>query len=362
MDALVVGAGLAGLLTAEILHANRCSVRVLEARSRVGGRIWTITPEGLGDETRLDVGATWHWTDQPKLRDLAARLGVATFPQFREGRAMTEESSSRPPEPVDLPPPSPGELLCAGGAQTLCERLADRLGADRISLETQVLAIGEAPGGLTVTVDGPDGEEELVAPFVVVTLPPRLASECITFTPALPADLVKVMRATPTWMGRSMKCVVVYESPFWRDAGLSGLAISSVGPLTEIHDACNEDRSVAALWGFVSPHHDFRDLEPGDRVEKAIAQLGRLFGPPGADPVGYFERDWSSDPNTADTVWWFEGDLLDYGDPRLLEPQMGGRLVWAGTETSDVGGGHMEGAVRSAQRAAAVLLDARRSS
>ena len=359
MDVLVVGAGLAGLLTAHLLKAGGCSVKVIEARSRVGGRIWTISPEGLGGETRLDVGATWHWTDQPEVRDLAAQLGVATFPQFREGRAVAEESGSRPPEPVELPPPSPAELLFVGGAQSLCEALAARLGAGQISLETKALSIAQVPDGLTVAVDGPEGEDELAAPFVVVALPPRLSSECITFTPELPGDVVRVMRATPTWMGRSMKCVVVYEFPFWRDAGLSGLAFSSVGPLTEVHDACNEDGSVAALWGFVSPDHAFRDLETGDRVEKALAQLGRLFGPPGADPIGYFERDWSSDPNTADTVWWFEGDLVEYGHPLLQEPQMGGRLVWAGTETSAEGGGHMEGAVRSAQRAAAAILDAR---
>ncbi len=74
--------------------------------------------------------------------------------------------------------------------------------------------------------------------------------------------------------------------------------------------------------------------------------------------MAYFERDWSDDPYTNDEVVWF-GDPLEYGHPALVEPVYGGRLVWAGTETADVGAGHMEGAVRSGRRAASQILDQR---
>jgi monoamine oxidase len=82
--------------------------------------------------------------------------------------------------------------------------------------------------------------------------------------------------------------------------------------------------------------------------------LERLFGPEAADPVQYFERDWSTDPNTNDEVFWVDEPLLDYGHPRFAEPLLDGRLIWAGAETVAEGGGHLEGAVRSGQRAAAL--------
>ena len=41
-DVLVLGAGIAGLVTAYELHQAGCRVRVLEARERVGGRCWTL--------------------------------------------------------------------------------------------------------------------------------------------------------------------------------------------------------------------------------------------------------------------------------------------------------------------------------
>jgi monoamine oxidase len=352
VDAVVVGAGLAGLTAADALHAAGLSVAVLEARASVGGRVKTLVQDGAW----FDLGATWHWTNQPRIRELAADVGMDVFPQFRDGRAVVEDEAGAPPRAVDLPPPSPAELRFAGGAQDLCHRLAARLPAGALSLGAEVTLVTADDAGVTVSATSGAGEERHHrCSYVVVAVPPRLASAGIAFVPALPEATVEAMQGTPTWMATAVKCIAVYERPFWREAGCSGLAFSRPGPLIEVHDACTADGSTAALWGFVSADHAFRDLSPDERRALVFAQLGRLFGPEAADPVRYFERDWSDDPYTNDEVVWF-GEPLPYGHPALAEPAYGGRLVWAGTETAGEGAGHMEGAVRSGQRAASQIL------
>jgi monoamine oxidase len=351
VDVVVAGAGLAGLTAAVALHAAGRTVAVVEARAQVGGRIKTLTEGDLC----LDLGATWHWTNQPAVRELAAEVGLTTFPQFRDGQAVVEEDAG--PRRIDLPPPDPAELRFVAGAQALCHRLAARLPEGAVILETDVTVVARAGDGMRVTMAAGAGQEsELSCGAVVVAVPPRLAHAGITFTPALPESLVQVMQGTPTWMATAVKCLATYESPFWREDGLSGLAFSRTGALMEVHDACSEDGSVAALWGFMSGWHEFRDLEPEARRDLVFAQLGRLFGDAAADPVRYVERDWSDDPYTNDEVLWFD-EPLPYGNPAFTEPLFDGRLVWAGTETAGAGAGHMEGAVRSGRRAAAQILD-----
>lgn len=363
VDVVVVGGGLAGLTAAHDLSAAGLSVSVLEARATVGGRIRTVAPEGVAEGGWLDLGATWHWSDQPAIRALAADLGVAAFPQFRDGLALVEDPPGSDARPVALPSPSPSEHRFVGGAQELCVRLAARLPAGTVRLGTEVTAVAAGDGEVgevRVFAMGPGDEEvEVVAAAAVVALPPRLATAGIAFSPALPAEVVEVMSATPTWMARAVKCIAVYESPFWRAAGRSGLALNLGGPLVEVHDGCTPDGSVAALWGFVSHDHRWRDRDPEERRLDVVAHLRRLFGPEAADPVQYIERDWSDDPYTNDEVVWL-GDVLGYGHPALAVPLFGGRLMWAGAETSGVGGGHMEGAVRSGRRAAALVVDALR--
>jgi monoamine oxidase len=356
VDVVVVGAGLAGLTAADALHAAGVAVTVVEARPSIGGRIKTLVPEGHGPAAWVDLGATWHWSNQTRIRDLAAELGIEVFPQFRDGHAVVEEGPEAAVRRVSVPAPSPAELRFVGGAQSICHRLAARLPEGAVVLGTEVTSISAEDGGLTVSAGSGAGDEShLRCEAVVVAVPPRLASAGIAFLPALPEALRQAMEGTPTWMARAIKCVAVYESGFWRDAGASGLAFSQAGPLIEIHDGCTPDGATAALWGFLSADHSVRDLDQEARVEAVFAQLGRLFGAEAADPVQYVERDWSNDPYTNDEVVWF-GDPLPYGHPAFAEAQFDGRLVWAGSETADVGAGHMEGAVRSGQRAAGQVL------
>ena len=356
-DVLVVGGGLAGLTAADALGRAGLSVTVLEARSRVGGRIMTVAAEG-SDDGWLDLGATWHWSDQPAVAALGEELGVVAFPQYADGKGLVEEVEGEA-KTFDVPPPPAAELRFVGGAAQLCDRLAARLPQDALLLGHDVHALARDGDEVTATVFDSEGTESTRrASFLIVTVPPRLVLQGIDLTPPLPEDLVAVMEATATWMAYALKVVATYESPFWRAAGRSGYAYSRVGPLREVYDASTDSGAVAALWGFVAGDDEWRVMEPSERTPLVLAHLGRLFGPEAADPVQYVERDWSNDPYTREQPRPFWDELLDYGHPAFARPLWDGRLFWAGAETERRGGGHMEGAVRSGRRAADQVLRA----
>jgi len=76
-DVVVIGVGAAGVAAARRLEAARLSVVVLEARSRVGGRAWTIHASDLP----LDLGCGWlHSADENEWSSIARRLGFAIDP------------------------------------------------------------------------------------------------------------------------------------------------------------------------------------------------------------------------------------------------------------------------------------------
>lgn len=91
-DVLIVGAGLAGLSAAQrLLECNR-EVLVIEARSRIGGRVWTTSKFGAP----MDLGAGWihGWKDNP-LWELAQGLGMKATPTNYDSTSLFDESGNK---------------------------------------------------------------------------------------------------------------------------------------------------------------------------------------------------------------------------------------------------------------------------
>lgn len=72
----VIGAGAAGLAAAQRLSERGADVVVIEARDRIGGRVWTLYPESLS--VPVELGAEFLHGDTPELNELASNAGLRT--------------------------------------------------------------------------------------------------------------------------------------------------------------------------------------------------------------------------------------------------------------------------------------------
>src|SRR5688572_19625099 len=91
---VVVGGGLSGLVAARALSRQRVQVHVVEARQRLGGRVWTLRDDEFSTEP-IEAGGEFIDGDHQAIRDLAKELGIGLTRVIRDGFGLALETNGR---------------------------------------------------------------------------------------------------------------------------------------------------------------------------------------------------------------------------------------------------------------------------
>ncbi|MEU4314862.1 FAD-dependent oxidoreductase [Nocardia sp. NPDC024068] len=232
-----------------------------------------------------------------------------------------------------------------GGMGAVYRPMAAELG-DAVLLSRPVHRIEQDVGGVTV-----HAVDHIVrARRAIVAVPLAIASQ-IHYEPMLPVDRSFLHQRMPS--GAIIKTSVVYDEPFWRTAGLSGQSAAPGSPATITIDACTDTGRPGILCVITEGPVARRigAFDTADRRHTILGELAERFGERARTPEDYIEQDWSTERYSGGGMLSHAptGVLTQFG--HALRPPCG-RIHWAGTESSAVMCGWVDGAVRSGERAA----------
>ena len=247
--------------------------------------------------------------------------------------------------------------LIKGGAQVIADRIRDQLGDEIVHVGEPVVAVDQ-------TSDDTDGDGDVVtvttskgsyqAHHVIIATPPSEVLR-ISFNPPLPHPRRTLLQHFP--MGSYWKYLACYKTAFWRERGLSGEVTSPDGLLSVVFDASPKEGTYAVLMAFVVGQNarTISSQSEEERKEAILKALAAVHGEEARNPFRLVEHTMMDEPyiggcpvgTPAPGMWTTLG-------PWLKKPFH--RVYWAGTETSSVWNGYMEGAVASGQRAADEVL------
>lgn len=398
MRAIVVGAGLAGLSAAHHLDAAGHEVTVLEARDRIGGRVWS---RELPNGAVVEMGAEFILPGNTYVRELADRFGLELWDKgMRYGRreprgagelapgaleaavrtvdealaedpalgrlpapellerlaidraplevliARLEVSSANPADSVPAASlagvahigddPAPG---IAGGNARLAEALARPLG-DAIRLGAAVRRIAWSDGGVTVDAAGTD----LRADACVIAVPATTIGQ-ISFDPGLPGPVARAF--SEIRYGHAAKLFVPLLAPAPASAVMS--VPERYWTWTSTADGGRVQPVVNAFAG--SPLALDR-LGVGSGKDRWVASLRELRPDLELEADGAVLSTWSDDPWARAAYSILPTDELT----EILSRPIGS-LSFAGEHMGGPFAGLMEGALRSGRRAASPLTD-----
>jgi L-amino acid dehydrogenase len=251
---------------------------------------------------------------------------------------------------------NPEDQLFFGGAGQIPALLRDALPDDVVRTGQEVTEIRQDAGVVTVLTRA--GGAYLGSHAIVAIPPPRVKK--ITFAPALSDNRAGVVVGSP--LGAIIKAHVIYDEPWWRRDGLSGIGQGNLRTIEFTADSSEpSDRNpLGILTSFIAGDRarELQNVSPEDRERFVVADYATYFGEKArTTPHHYVEKNWPEDP-------WITGAFTTYMQPGIWTrygagvraPE--GLIHWAGTETAVRWPGYFEGALNAAQRAVKEVLDA----
>ncbi|WDP85356.1 MAG: FAD-dependent oxidoreductase [Desulfobacter sp.] len=223
VDTIIIGGGLSGVYAAYLLAAKKKSLTLLEARSRLGGRI--LSPEHQG--FFADLGPSWYWPAiNPRINSLIKTLGLKGYPQFDIGQARFQTKDGYA-QTVDGYPMEPPGWRLSQGMISLVKGLCAQIPEQVIQLNHPVCEIQRLDNGVGVIVGRHDQAPKcrIDASQMILALPPRLAACSILFTPDLSYDLTQAMLKASTWMAGHAKFFALYEKADWREGVQNSVSV-----------------------------------------------------------------------------------------------------------------------------------------
>ncbi len=415
-DILVIGAGFAGLSAARMLVEAGADVLVVEARDRVGGRT-EAHRNGLGE--LADTGGQFICDDMPEVMQLARSSGMALVethvdgrfvsmpakPQddidraYNRGSAIRDRMNALDPADPALAGLSVGEWLdtrlhddadaktvfrsmieglwclpldqvplwylvsndrritnevpelqyfLRETMQGLAEDIAAALGP-RLRLGEPVLSVTHGDGGIMAAT----GSGFIEARRVLVAAPPVMASR-IGFSPPLPDGVANALQAWRS--GAVIKMRLRYASPFWRSAGLSGMAMWRETTGLFACDTSADDAHAAITVFIGGPLAQSWNQWPRDRLRaEIIGRVAAALGAEGLAPLDVFIRSWVDDRWSGGAYSDIIVDM-DATDAEDILRQGTPHVRFACSELSPSFPGYVEGAIVAGRAAAARLL------
>ena len=240
-----------------------------------------------------------------------------------------------------------------GGMGAVYGPMAAAVG-DSLHLSQPVRRIDQDDERVTVRAD----DVTVRARRAVVAVPIAIASQII-YEPMLSVDRSFLHQRMPS--GAIYKINIVYDEPFWRADGLSGQSAAPGTPAPVTIDACTDTASPGVLCVIVEGPiaRELCAVDATERRTLVLDELAKRFGVKAHSPVDFIEQNWTTERYSGGGMISHAppGVLTEFG-PALREPC--GRIHWAGTESSAVMCGWVDGAVRSGERAATEVVQRER--
>jgi monoamine oxidase len=237
-----------------------------------------------------------------------------------------------------------------GGADLPVRKMAEELMAD-IRLSHPVRKVDARENSVSVSGDG----FSFNAAKCIMAMPPAMISG-IQLNASIPSNKYQLWQRMP--MGAVWKCYAVYASPFWRTKGLNGLVATDTGHTRLIFDNSPADASRGILMGFVlaDKAREFSKLNEPERKKSILSSLVKYFGEEASSPMTYIDQSWTEEEWSRGCYTGVMGPHTMTGLGEELRIPVGD-IHFAGTETSPVWNGYMEGAILSGERVAREVLE-----